>query len=196
LHILLHAGQDEAAKYLDSTVEDLCDFSQCDPKYENRIEFSFGESNPEDLFEKPADDRSQSSSTGKFSMNKSPRGYCILINNYFTVGTYKEMQRFRSIFYRLHFEVIMEKNLTIKQIRERITELSKSKEIPEPDAIVFMFIGFENKNEDIMDHNKDSISIAELTDLFNDSNFPQLKEKPRLFFFNCCQNESKISIIN
>jgi hypothetical protein len=159
IHLLINCSQSDAAILLDPTLEDLFDFSQCDPQYGHKEEFSFGDKNPEEEFVKPDEDRSQSSSYGKYTMSKSPRGYCLLINNNFTIGTYKEMQRFRNIFYHLHFDVIMEKNLSLPEIEIKLKDLSEGSETKKHDAFVFMLIGFENESGKIIDFDNNSIEI-------------------------------------
>ena len=77
-------------------MEDLLDLTKCDPRYGHKASFSFGHINPTDVLIKQ--NRSISSMGSAYSMSESPRGYCLLIKNYFTIGTYKEMQRFRNIF--------------------------------------------------------------------------------------------------
>ncbi len=126
-------------------------------------------------------------------MSKSPRGYCLLINNNFTIGTYKEMQRFRNIFYHLHFDVIMEKNLSLPEIEIKLKDLSEGSEIKEPEAFVFMLIGFENESGEIVDFDNNSIEIEKLTEIM-DSNDSLLKEKPKVFVFNLCLKLSEFQI--
>ncbi len=128
-------------------------------------------------------------------MNKSPRGYCLLLNNNFTIGTYKEMQRFRNIFYHLHFDVIMEKNLSLPEIESKLKKLSKHSEIKEPEVFVFMLIGFENESGEVIDYDNNSFSIETLTEIM-DSSASILKEKSKVFIFNLCQNSSEFQSQN
>jgi hypothetical protein len=185
---LINSSQSEAAKQIDANLEDLFDFSQCDPQYGHKEYFSFGDENLEETFVFKDDSES---SVSKYTMSKSPRGYCLLINNNFTIGTYKEMQRFRNIFYKLHFDVIMKKNLSLTEIKNKLEELSMESQEKKPDAFVFMLIGFENNSGEIIDYENNSITIEALTKIMDSS---LLKEKPKVFIFNMCQNSSEFQI--
>ena len=114
INVLLYTGQDEISRILASNLLqvdliDMIDLTRCDPKNNVIFEkFSFGDDwKVQDLVV----GGSINSVTAVYSMNNSPRGYCLLTNNHFTIGTFKEMQKFRDIFFQLHFDVIMKKIL-------------------------------------------------------------------------------------
>ncbi len=185
IKILLHSGHDAIAYLLQPKVLDLIDLKRCDPRNGYREQFSFGHYNTRDTLKR--NDRSLSSVSGIYPMVNSPRGFCLLVNNYFTIGTYKEMQRFRNIFYQLHFDVIMEKNLDAKTIVNRLIQLSRSDDLKNHNAFVFMIITHGNENKQILGFDEEPIQIELLTEIFNNENCPLLQNKPRMFFFNCCR---------
>jgi len=188
IQILLHTGQDVIVEQLDQKWEDMCNLSNCDPKYGYKEFYSFGGDN--DIARLLTTDNSLSNSVSDYPMIASPRGYCYLINNYFTIGTYKEMQKFRNIFYQLHFDVIMMKNVSVANILKEMEKVSKDPSLLAHNAFIFMIISRGNEKFEIFDDSNESIQIKTITEMFNDSNCPHMEKKPRLFFFNCCPNES------
>jgi hypothetical protein len=117
-------------------------------------------------------------------MDESPRGYCLLINNFFTIGTYKEMQRFRNIFYQLHFEIDMQKNLKADELEKYLKNISRDEKLHGHNAFVLMILSSGNQNKEIYDSDDKVMNISTIVDIFN-NNCPALKNKPKLFFFNC-----------
>ncbi len=114
-------------------------------------------------------------------------GLCFLLNNYFTVGTYQEMNRFRNIFDQLGFKVTLKKNLDAKDIYLELLTISKSTELSNYDSFLFMSISHGTENGEIVGFDGLPIKIKLLTELFNNEECPQLKGQPRMFFFNCCR---------
>ncbi len=194
LNLLIFSGQDIAAVNLYPNLEDLCDLKKKDPKYEHSAYFSFGDPHPEDMIKKHID--KDPSLSGEFLMTESPRGYCFLVNNFFTIGTYKEMQKFRNIFFQLHFDVVMDKHLSFDQIEKRITNLFENSQSLKHQAFIFMFLGFGNNDADLIDNAGKHISIDEFTKMY-DEKLVVLKNCPKLFFFNRCFIKSQfLSVFN
>jgi hypothetical protein len=187
LKILLHVGEDEIVKDIDPSLIDLCDTQQ----YDFKFDFSFGGSIPKDII-KSDSQQSNSESDAPYLMVHSPRGKCYIINNYFTIGTYKETQRFRNIFYQLHFDVIIEKNKTAKEIVQRLNEFARLCEDEEHDAFIFMIITPKNRNNEMLGFDDEAKKIDDLIQIFSDEKCPKMKKKPRLFFFNFCSSNGKL----
>jgi hypothetical protein len=120
-------------------------------------------------------------------MLKQPRGYCLLINNYYTIGSFKEMHRFRKIFFQFHFEVIMKTNLMSQQIIDLLSEVSITRELEDQDAFILMIITHENGRGEIYGFDGQPIPIQLLISLFDNNRCEGLKEKPKMFFFNSCR---------
>jgi hypothetical protein len=186
LHILLHTGQYEALNMIAKEhFAHILDLNLCHPKSKFAETFSFGRQNKKDVLKKI--ERSESSSGARFAMDTEPRGFCVLINNYLTYGTYVEMQRFRNIFYQLHFDVIMKQNLNYKEINSLLDELSKSPKLHEHSAIVFMIIAHGTKEKEFMSFDEKRIKIDDLMNKFCNLNCPALVDKPRIYILNCCR---------
>jgi hypothetical protein len=186
LKTLLHTNHDEIVRFLQlkSKFDDMIDLNLCDPKDKFEEMYSFGHYNSRDKLE--GFEKSTSSSlTSNYPMMQSPRGFCLLVNNYFTIGTYKEMQRFRYIFYQLHFDIIMRKNLKNDQLIDEIKKISKSRDLEIHDAFVLMVISKGNDDKEIFDVDNEPLHVSSLIELLCDEKCPSLKNKPRMFFFNC-----------
>jgi len=187
---LLHTGCDEMAFILDPNVIDMTDLKRCDPKNGYVEKFSF-DKNGSDINDKCelvwSDQINANTLSDIYNMTAIPRGYCLLINNYFTKGTYKELQKFRNIFYQLQFDVIMEKNLTADQIKQKLIDISKDENVKKHNAFIFMIITHGNSKREIYGFDGQSIQIDSLIELLNNKNCEALQNKPKIFFFNCCR---------
>ncbi len=198
MHILLYTGHDEIAKFLaeklsGTDITDLIDLSSCDPRYSRGGTHSFGDLRTIDQIKNSG----QISSTNSvYTMVNSPRGYCLLINNCFTVGTYKEMQRFRNIFFQLHFDVIMKKNMNKSDIKVLLKEISSREELDNQNAFIFMIIAHGNDKNEIYGFDGEPMKIRHLMDMMNAENCPKLRSKPRVFFFNCCRGGNNLLMEN
>jgi hypothetical protein len=190
-HILLHIGDDAAASFLASPIalDDMIDLSLNDPKDGHKPKFSFGDDNYFDIIDRSSrKEEKKKNESAPYPMARSPRGYCLLINNFFTVGTFKEMQRFRNIFYQLHFDVIMKKNLGAIEIRDLLIEISRNEELDKHDAFIFMIITHGNEKKEIAGFDGYPLNVHYLMNLMDEINCPYLKGRPKVFIFNCCQS--------
>jgi len=168
---------------------------RCHPK-DGFIEvFSFGGDNTKDLL-KQKGSNSMAKAGHFYRMASKPRGICLLINNYFTTGTYKEMSRFRNIFYQLHFDVIMKKNQTAQQIEDLLKTISKKKELKDHDSFLFMIICHGTPNQQIKGFDGIPLQIKSLVSLLDHNNCEGLREKPKIFFFNCCRGSNYLITFN
>ncbi len=170
-----------ASEYL----ADILDLSRCHPKSNFIDTFSFGYENSRDVLKKI--ERSESSSGARFAMDSEPRGFCVLINNFLTYGTYVEMQRFRNIFYQLHFEVIIRQNLNFDETNLLLEEISKSDQLKEHSAIIFMILSHGTKEKEFLSFDNKGIKIDYLINKFCNENCPALLDKPRIYILNCCR---------
>jgi hypothetical protein len=105
-------------------LSDIIHLERCHPKQKYREIFSFGHENSKDKLILPKTMKSLSSESGAFPLIFKPRGYCVLINNFVSYGTFKEFHRLRKIFYQMHFEVIMRQNLKAEEITGLLKKLS------------------------------------------------------------------------
>jgi hypothetical protein len=164
---------------------DILDLDRCHPVLKFNSYLSFGFSNDIDKLKNK--DKTGSTIDERYTLISHYRGYCVLINNYLTFGTYKEMQRFRNIFHQLHFEVIMEQNLDYEEMMSFLKELSSDPKLQDHDAFIFMILTHGTKEKEFLTFDGKPIKIDYLTTLFNNQNCISLMNKPRIFIFNCCR---------
>jgi hypothetical protein len=172
---------------------DILDLNRCHPKYEFVEKFSFGHKIQPDKLK--ISDKSGSSQGSRYRMDKNPVGYCVLINNYLTFGTYKEMQRFRNIFYQLNYDVAMAQNLDNEGLLEYFSTLSKNHLLENYSALFIMILSHGTKNNEILSFDNKPIKIDTLMNLFNNENCRYLLYKPRIFIFNCCRGSEFLKFI-
>jgi hypothetical protein len=67
-------------------------------------------------------------------------------------------------------------------------EISKSDELNEHNAFVFMIIAHGNNQNEILDFDGERIKIRELMDFMHPNNCPKLKNKPRYILFQLLSN--------
>jgi len=200
---LLYRNEDKLALKLDPNMIDMCDLKRCDPKLPYKNEFSFlkDEQDVSKGYEVNQkcdlnwEDKSDSTSAGEryfMDRNAESFGFCLLINNYFTKGTYKEMQKFRNIFYQLNYDVIMEKNLTAEEIKNKLIEISQNERLKDHSAFVFMIITHGSADRLIYGFDGKPLQIDSLISIINCKN---LTGKPKIFFFNSCRTGIKIYLV-
>jgi len=186
LEYLLTTGQNLAAEKLASDLlADILKPELWDPSLGHKEEFSFGHINTEDKLE--IHEGSMSSENATYPMKAKPRGYCVLINNYLNFATFKEMHRFRKIFYQLHYEVIFEQNLKYDQMNELLNKLSKNPGLKNHSSIIFIILSHGNDKKEFFSFDGKSMKIDHLKIHFNNENCPALMGKPRIFIMNCCR---------
>jgi hypothetical protein len=94
-----------------------------------------------------------------YKMESNIRSYCLLLNNYFTYGTHKQMVRFRNIFSQLGFNVKMKKNLSAENIRLNLLLISKDLELHKHNAFIFMIISHGYQNREIFGFDRKPFKI-------------------------------------
>ncbi len=124
---MLFTGLDNIAEQIDPNVKDLYDLKLFNPKSEQKFQFDY---DLKDVLENTGREVS-SSGGGPYLMHQSPRGYCFLVNNFFTEGTHEQMKRLRNIFYQLHFDVQMYKNLSINELTKLLNKYSNDPKLSE-----------------------------------------------------------------
>jgi len=184
---------------LDPSVIDMCDFQRCDPSQPYKKEFSFLK-DEEDVSlghdinhncELKWDHNSNSTTCEEMYpiiSSDHSLGYCLLINNYYTKGTFKEMQKFRNIFYQLNYDVIMEKNLTAKEIEDKLIEISKDENLKNHSSFIFMIITHGHADRLIFGYDGRSLNIDSLVSIVKNKNCIGLAGKPKIFFINACRS--------
>ncbi len=146
-----------------------------------------------------------------YEMLKNPRGICIIVNNFVKTieGTEiiietaphtipYESIRFRKVFEQLHFDVRLVYKFNTTQIKKLLISLTQDIILSKSDAFVFMIVT-HGEDEKIHGFDKcegnddtDSMNISEIVDIFSETNCPNLRNKPKLFFFNCCRISKRL----
>ncbi len=193
LEIIIHSNQISAAELIAKDyLSDIIYPENCHPSKKYRERYSFWHENSrEKVLE---EDKSLSSMSGIFEMTSHPRGYCLLINNYVTYGTFKEFHNLRKIFYQLHFEVLLRMNMKAKEITELLRKLAEEPEIKKPQAFIFMILTHGNNERKISGFDGQQIHIDDIINQFNNKNCPVLRERPRIFIFNCCRGGEHVDL--
>jgi hypothetical protein len=141
-----------------------------------------------------------------YKMSKSPRGMCVIINNFVKYSNgnlleneelYKESKRFQSIFSQLYFYVHpihTTVGMTAKAIKKKLISISDDKSIEKHEALIVMIIS-HGRDEKVLGYdacrgldNNDLIEISDIVNIFSETNCKALVQTPKLFFFNCCRN--------
>ncbi len=123
-----------------------------------------------------------------YKMDSDSRGLCVIVNNFFTIGTFKETQRLQNIFRQLKFGVIMKKNLCMEKLVSLMCNISKKEETSKYDAFLFYLIARGNQNGAVYGFDDLPLPIDEIINFYFDGNCPMLEGKPRIFLINCCES--------
>lgn len=128
---------------------------------------------------------------GAYPMTGARRGICLIINNYeFSdkrkrEGTKIDQECLERVFQWLGFEVEVHHDCTRAKMLSVAKDLS-GRDHRNMDCVVCCFLshGLEGG---IFGVDSESVSIRQLTRLFNGSQCPSLVDKPKLFFIQACQ---------
>ncbi|XP_020024141.2 caspase-8 isoform X2 [Castor canadensis] len=157
------------------------------------------------MSDSPREQDSESQTSDKaYQMKNKPRGYCLIFNNYdFSVarksvpklhnikdrkGTDLDEETLRQTFKMLHFEIILYKNSTAKEIYE-VLQSYQTMDHNNKDCFVCCILSHGDKGIVYGTDGKQA-SIYELTSYFTGSKCPSLAGKPKVFFIQACQGEN------
>jgi hypothetical protein len=130
-----------------------------------------------------------------FSMDKNPRGNCIIINNILdeNESLYGQSLRYKHIFEQLYFKVNPNFNVNVKEMEEDLKKISEDPNLTNDDALIVIFI-CHGENEQLLgidyfrNNNKDDkIDIPSIVNIFSEE---RLKRMPKIFIFDCCRISS------
>ncbi|XP_074047757.1 caspase-8 isoform X2 [Macrotis lagotis] len=139
-----------------------------------------------------------------YKMNSKPRGYCLIFNNFDfqqarkerlehqtlkdRKGTDVDAEALEKTFKELHFETVVFRDGTAKQIyKELNTFQQKSHE--DRDCFVCCFLSHGDRGI-IYGTDGQEVAIRDMTSLFTSSNCPSLAGKPKVFFIQACQGKA------
>ena len=151
-----------------------------------------------------------------YDLSKKVRGKCLIVNTIEDVplqghiGLKRETIRFRHVFESLNFEV-EEHSYNCQTLKSQLEILSQHAVLEGDEAFVMIMIS-HGSNEQIYGadacnarkqwmkgeipeahlieaQNSDVMDIKEFYGIFSEDKCPQLRAKPKLFFFICCRIE-------
>lgn len=133
-----------------------------------------------------------------YKMSSEPRGTCIIINNMDfdreqskeeRKGSDLDAQRMKSLFTQLHFSVTVKTNLTALDMKSFLRKAAEPEKHRDADCLVVILLSHGNENA-IEGTDGNMLDLRnEIYSLFNNTNCPTLKEKPKLFFVQACRGD-------
>uniref|UniRef100_A0A8C2C201 Caspase-8 n=1 Tax=Cyprinus carpio TaxID=7962 RepID=A0A8C2C201_CYPCA len=127
-----------------------------------------------------------------YNMTQRPLGYCLIVNNYNfkessslknRTGTHKDRDDLSRVFRRMHFEVVVQDDLTASDMKEMIKEFAK-KDHTRMGAFVCCVLSHGEKGT-VLGVDGKGVEIRELT--MPIAECQTLASKPKLFFIQACQ---------
>ncbi|XP_059170589.1 caspase-3-like [Physella acuta] len=130
----------------------------------------------------------------RYPMSTVPRGFTLIINNKNfknpadeRIGSDEDAERMRDMFIFLGHNVTMEKNLTAKQMRQKLTDFAKHKALHSASALAVVILSHGMENDTLYGVDWQYISKFEIQQIFKIGNCRQMKGKPKLFIFQACR---------
>ena len=151
-----------------------------------------------------------------YQLSKPVRGKCLIVNTMENpdeplpghIGLRRETIRFRHVFESLNFQVIEQHSYTCQTLKSQLEDFSQNPFLKEDEAFVMIMISHGSDDHiygadacnarklwmagHITDahlieaQNSDMMDIKELYGILSEDKCPQLRTKPKLFFFICC----------
>ena len=150
-----------------------------------------------------------------YQLSQPVRGRCLIVNTMEEpdvpypdhIGLKRETIRFRHVFESLNFEVYERHSFNCQTLKAILEDFSQNEILKEDEAFVMIMIS-HGSNEQIYGADacnalkgripgaqgvhayfSDVMDIKEFYGIFSEDKCPQLKSKPKLFFFICCRIE-------
>lgn len=129
-------------------------------------------------------------------MINMPRGFCLIINNSKfkeetrlskRSGSDVDVQKLKSIFNFLHFDVKIVNDLATHEIKVILKSISWHINLKRHDAFLCIVMSHGSSGDLIFGVDGTSISVHNIVKYFNDKNCLGLRGKPKLFFINACR---------
>ncbi len=128
-----------------------------------------------------------------YPMFKPQRGLALIINNKYYVGfqrregTDKDRDGLASLWRKLHFNVIIENDLSADGIKEKVQEFSND----ESQAMILCILAHGTKRDTIIGIDGKEIPIDTILEVFCANKCQGLIGKPKLFFFQACRGTQR-----
>lgn len=121
-------------------------------------------------------------------------GTCLIINNKEFVrcelreGSENDVEMFKTLFERMNYDVICEKNVTRDSLLKLLKNKSKDKALEKHDIFVAIIMSHGISDHVITSDNQ-YVSYDEILKIFNNKDCSNLKDKPKIFIFNSCRSK-------
>ncbi|XP_007501565.1 caspase-18 isoform X1 [Monodelphis domestica] len=134
-----------------------------------------------------------------YKMEHVPHGYVVIIDNiHFSnpvdvrIGTEKDVAALRKVFGRLQFKEKYHSNLDASQLHEVMKDYSK-RDYTDQDAFICCILSHGKKGV-VLGTDWKPVAIKKLLSYFTANECKTLKDKPKLFFIQACQNGKSDSL--
>ncbi|CAG2173722.1 unnamed protein product [Oppiella nova] len=122
-----------------------------------------------------------------FRMDSKPRGRAVI---FCTIPELRnETLRWQSLLEQIYFRVEIHQGLTCDGINTVLNAVVDDRN--EGDSLIVMFLGHghDEKVQGSGEAPGDEMSIKTIVDKFSEDKCPSLRNKPKIFLFNCCRNK-------
>lgn len=128
--------------------------------------------------------------TSRYEMNSDPHGICIIFNNQFAGGNYREgtgkdRNELKSLFRSLRYKVIVEENQSAHQMYTILNQQNVNSDNEHFDSFITCFLSHGN-NHSIYGNDMSSLSYTAIWSLFGEES-STLRHKPKIFIVQSCQ---------
>lgn len=140
----------------------------------------------------------------RYKISRKPSGICLIINNTkfeeetlsIRKGSEIDVLKLQTVFEKhLHFDVRIEKNKTIREIRVLLCSIKHLETIKHHDAFVCVVMSHGSSGDLIYGVDGTTIKVHDIVKYFNDQNCVGLRGKPKLFFINACRGGTCICFL-
>ncbi|ELU01063.1 hypothetical protein CAPTEDRAFT_118277 [Capitella teleta] len=129
-----------------------------------------------------------------YTVTRKLRGLAVIINNMkfdneestpARKGSEYDVINMKNLFDGLHFEVREHHNKNAQEILECLKEDKRT--LPDSDIFVAVIMSDGSKNC-VYGTDGKRVQIEDITTIFNEKNCPKLRETPKIFFIQACQD--------
>ncbi|XP_071479484.1 caspase-3-like [Diadema antillarum] len=128
-----------------------------------------------------------------YSMNLRDKGMAFILNNNDFVdrgkrnGSEVDVKNVTHVFKEIGYEIVVKQDLTADEIRDALASLkTEIRSFHTSAVLVFMSHG---DREGICGKDGSVISVEEIKEIFSGRNCPDLRGKPKIFFFQACRGD-------
>lgn len=160
----------------------------------------------------PSDKKLVVKKTGIFYDHQTPiptyktssknRGEVLIINNImfgekgYRHGAKKDDENLKTVFKQMGFKVTVERDLKTSKMQSTLESFSRKSSLKNVDIAVIVIMSHGTRNEtiggtEVFGLDEKGILVDELMDNFNEERCKNLKDKPKIFIFQCCRGDNE-----